>query len=171
MPKTLLPLTILLFTQSNTNALTLKKTPNCTHDAKNFHCVKYIKNHDGDTVTVDIPGVHPLFGKGISVRVARVDTPEITSKNSCERKKAKLAKDFTAELLKKAYRIDLMNVEKDKYFRIVADVKLDGKSLNKYLLNTGDKLAVPYNGGTKNKVNWCKKSPVPSKKKKSRTRR
>ena len=171
MIKTFLPLTILLLNPVNIKASASKKTLNCTHDAKNFRCVKYIRNHDGDTVTVDIPGVHPLLGKGISVRVAGVDTPEITSKNSCERKKAKLAKDFTAELLKKAYRIDLMNVEKDKYFRIVADVIFDGKSLGKYLLNTTVKIAVPYDGGTKAKVNWCKKSPSPSKKKKSRTRR
>ena len=164
MIKALLPLTILLLTHTKTNALVLKEDPNCTHDAKNFRCVKYLNNYDGDTITVDIPRVHPLLGKKISVRVAGVDTPEIKSENSCEKKKAKLAKKFTAELLKKSYRIDLKNVRRDKYFRIVADVIFDGKSLSKYLLKTKDKLAVPYDGGTKTKINWCKKPPPPQKK-------
>ena len=126
----------------------------CSHDANNFRCVKYRSNYDGDSITFDIKGVHPLFGKNAKIRLSGVDTPEIKSKNKCEKKKARLAKDFVAKILGKAKKIHLENVSRGKYFRIVADVKFDGKSLGKMLLKRG--LAYPYDGDTKPKVNWCK---------------
>ena len=49
----------------------------CAHDEKNFRCVKYVKNYDADTVTFDVPNVHPLLGKKINIRVDGVDTPEL----------------------------------------------------------------------------------------------
>lgn len=91
----------------------------CTHDAKNFRCVKYIKNYDADTVTFHIPSVHPFLGKNINIRVAGVDTPEVRTKNQCEKDKARNAKKLVKSLLKSAKRIDLVNVERGKYFRIV----------------------------------------------------
>ena len=50
-------------------------------------------------------------------------------------------------------RIDLENIERGKYFRIIADIKIDGKSLTRYLLKNG--LAYSYDGGKKKKTNWC----------------
>ena len=32
--------------------------------------VRLVKNYDGDTITVDLKGQHPLFGDDISVRIA-----------------------------------------------------------------------------------------------------
>ena len=64
----------------------------CTPKEKSFPCVKFIKNYDGDTLTVNIPGVHPLLGKKIRIRVNGIDTPEIRGRSVCEKKKAKLAK-------------------------------------------------------------------------------
>jgi endonuclease YncB( thermonuclease family) len=116
--------------------------------------VKYIRNYDADTVTFDIPGIHPFFGKKINVRVAGVDTPEIRTKNKCEKSKARNAKKLVTNLLKNANKIDLINVRKDKYFRILADVQVDGASLSNYLLKNG--LAYEYDGGTKAVVDWCK---------------
>ncbi len=57
----------------------------CTHTDSEFRCVKFLKNHDGDTLTFDIPGIHALLGKNISVRVLGIDTPEVSTKNSCEK--------------------------------------------------------------------------------------
>lgn len=125
----------------------------CVHDSKSFKCVKYIRNYDADTVTFNIPDAHPLFGKNISVRVAGVDTPEIKTKNSCEKQKAREAKKLVTSLMKQAKRIDLVDVKRDKYFRILADIKFDGKSLGQYLLK--NKLAYPYHGGTKEQKDWC----------------
>jgi len=126
----------------------------CMHDANTFRCVKYVKNYDADTITFNVPGVHPLIGKKINIRVQGVDTPEVRTKNKCEKEKARNAKKLVGNLLKNAKRIDLQNVSRGKYFRIVADVIIDGKSLSYYLLKNG--LAYSYDGGTKKKVNWCK---------------
>ena len=126
----------------------------CLHDAKNFRCVQYLNNYDGDTVTFNIPSVHTLFGRKISVRVLGVDTPEKRTKDMCEKQKAKQAQRAVAVVLKNAKRIDLENISRGKYFRIVADIKFDGQSLSKFLLAQG--LAYQYDGGKKRKVNWCK---------------
>ena len=120
----------------------------------NFRCVKYIKNYDADTITFNIPGTHPLIGKKINIRVSGVDTPEIRTKNKCEKSKARNAKKLVSNLLKNSTRIDLENIKRGKYFRIVADVVIDGKSLKNYLLKNG--FAYSYQGGTKKKMNWCK---------------
>ncbi|MBF0370483.1 MAG: hypothetical protein HQL52_13605 [Magnetococcales bacterium] len=46
----------------------------------NIEGVIYRGNYDGDTIRFDIPGVHPLLGDNISIRVRGVDTPEIRGK-------------------------------------------------------------------------------------------
>ena len=126
----------------------------CAHDEKNFRCVKYVKNYDADTVTFDVPNVHPLLGKKINIRVDGVDTPELRTKDTCEKEKGIKAKKQVMALLKNAKRIDLKNIQRGKFFRVVADVIIDGKSLSHYLLKNG--LAYSYDGGTKRKINWCK---------------
>lgn len=118
-----------------------------------FDSVQYVKNYDGDTVTFNIPNIHPLFGEKISVRVYGIDTPEIRTKNVCEKKKALLAKKLVERLLKDAKDIKLNNLKRGKYFRIVADIVADGKNVKDELIK--NKLAVPYYGKTKRKVDWC----------------
>ncbi len=65
---------------------------------------------------------------------------------------AKQGKELVADILKDAETIDLKNIERGKYFRIVADVFVDGESLANELIEAG--MAVPYDGGTKTK-DWC----------------
>lgn len=130
----------------------------CDHDDSTFRCVKYIRNYDADTITFDIPKVHPLIGKNISIRVRHIDTPEIKGKLPCEKDAARTAKKLIENILKHAKRIDLENADKDKYFRILADVIVDGKSLKEDLLKYN--LAYAYEGGTKQKINWCNRSPA-----------
>ena len=124
----------------------------CAHTHNIFHCVKYLKNYDGDTITVHIKGIHPLLGQNIPVRIRGVDTAELNASTACEKEKARAAKKFVFSILSTARRIDLENVKRGKYFRILADVKVDGVSLGDMLLNKH--LAVPY-GGKKKKTNWC----------------
>lgn len=125
----------------------------CTHDKDTFRCVKYIRNYDADTVTFNVPNVHPLIGEKINVRVSGVDTPEIKTQNKCEKSKARDAKRLVENLLKNAKRIDLHNVRRDKYFRILADIHIDKQSLSSYLLKNG--LAYSYGGKAKKKMDWC----------------
>ncbi|MBK7844497.1 MAG: thermonuclease family protein [Bdellovibrionales bacterium] len=128
---------------------------NCAHDQKTFRCVKYIKNYDGDTVTVEIPDIHPLLGKNISVRILGIDTPEKNGTKPCEKAKARDARRLVENLMKQAKRIDLKNIDRDKYFRILADVWVDNKSISEVLIK--NKLAYPYDGGRKpTSISWCK---------------
>lgn len=125
----------------------------CKHTTNSFACVRYLSNYDGDTVRFEIPNVHPLIGKNISIRIDGLDTPEIRTKDHCEKKLAKTARNRVKQLLSKAKRIDLENVQRGKYFRIVANVKVDGLDLSELLLK--EKLAYKYDGGKKQKPNWC----------------
>jgi endonuclease YncB( thermonuclease family) len=119
-----------------------------------FHCVKLRSCYDGDTCRFDLRGdLPPVFGDNLPVRIRGIDTPEIRGKCRAEKVKAKEARDIVREFLGKAKCIDLINPGRGKYFRIVADVVADGKSVKNILLNRG--LAVEYSGGTKMK-RWCK---------------
>jgi len=114
---------------------------------------EYIKNYDGDTITVDLNCSIPFFCKKMSIRVNGIDTPEIKTKCSKEKTLGKEAKNFVFVQLKSHKFIDLKNCKKGKYFRLVCDVYYNGISLSKKLIEQG--LAVKYDGGTKTK-NWCK---------------
>lgn len=135
--------------------LAVDVSPSCDHTPTTFSCVKYKKNYDGDTVTFDIPNVHPLIGKSVSVRVAGIDAPEKKGKKPCEMEKARDAQRLVENLLKNARHIELKNVKRDKYFRILAEVLFDGKSLGDTLIK--NKLAYEYDGGRKpSSVDWCR---------------
>ncbi|MCB0392047.1 MAG: thermonuclease family protein [Bdellovibrionales bacterium] len=129
----------------------------CEHTKTQFSCVKYLKNYDGDTITFKIHNVHPLIGENISVRVRGIDTPEIKTKDTCEKVKGRIARKLTENLMKNAKRIDLKNIGRDKYFRILADIEFDGKDLKSILIK--NQIAYLYNGDTKKKVNWCERLP------------
>jgi endonuclease YncB( thermonuclease family) len=125
----------------------------CSHDSHNFRCVEVLKNYDGDTITVNIPNVHPLLGEKISVRILGIDTPEIRTTNECEKKAGRIARNLVSNILMSAKKVDLVAVQRDKYFRVLGNVIADGKSLKDILLK--NKLAYSYDGGTKQNVDWC----------------
>ena len=112
----------------------------------------YVRNYDGDTITFDLPNLHPIIGNKIAIRVNGIDTPEIRGKCDKEKYDAKQAKGMVEEFLKDAERIDLKNMGRGKYFRIVADVYADGENLAEALIDAG--MAVKYDGGKKNS-RWC----------------
>lgn len=109
--------------------------------------VEFVSNHDGDTITVNIKGWPPVCGELISVRVLGIDTPEMTDRRSPIRSLAQQARAFTESKLKAAKRIDLKRVQRDKYFRLLAEVYVDNENLAQQLLKAG--LAKPYDGGAK----------------------
>jgi micrococcal nuclease len=127
----------------------------CTHTSSEFSCVRFLRNYDGDTFTVNIASVHPLLGDQITVRIDGIDAPELHSEDSCERQAAFKAQQVVEKHLASARRIDLKGIKRDKYFRVLATVKVNGKSLAKLLLDEG--LAVEYDGGHKETVNWCRR--------------
>ena len=112
----------------------------------------YVRNYDGDTITFNLPNLHPIIGKKIRVRLNGLDTPEIRGKCDKEKYNAEQARDMVTDILKDAERIDLKNMGRGKYFRIVADVYVDGENLAEALIDSG--MAVKYDGGEKN-ARWC----------------
>ena len=119
----------------------------------NLNVSEIVSIYDGDTFRVTLDGDMPrIFGENISVRVANIDTPEIRTKCVQEKKLARKAKQFTVQKIRESKVIVLKNVQRGKYFRIVADVYLDGVSLSNLLLEQN--LAVKYDGGKKVK-DWC----------------
>ena len=153
MIRLLLPLSFAITTSAFSAGL-------CDHTDTRFNCVQFVKNYDADTITFNIPGIHSLLGRNISVRVMGIDAPELRTKDQCEKSKSKEAKTLVHKLLKNARRIDLVDVKRGKYFRIVANVIIDGKSLSQQLLDR--KLAYSYDGGTKSKINWCQSNEARS---------
>ena len=114
------------------------------------------KVYDGDTITVTINGYPAIIGEKISVRIYGVDTPELHDKDKVIKAFALFVRDYVRELINKAKRIELRNIRRGKYFRIVAEVFLDGQSLTKLLLK--NKFAKPYFGG--HKQQWTRKDVI-----------
>ena len=94
-----------------------------------------------------LSGLHPIIGEKISIRVNGIDTPEIKGKCDKEKYDAKQAKEMVADILRDAEQITLKNMERGKYFRIAADVYVDGENLGDLLIEAG--MAIRYNGGKK----------------------
>jgi endonuclease YncB( thermonuclease family) len=113
---------------------------------------KVISVYDGDTFRVNIDSLPPIVGKNIPIRVNGVDTPEIRGKCQYEKNLALKARDFVRAKLANAKEIKLTNLQRGKYFRVVANVVVDGVSLEQELLD--NKLAYEYSGGKK--LSWCK---------------
>jgi len=113
---------------------------------------KVISVYDGDTFRVDIDSLPPIVGKNIPIRLNGVDAPEIQGKCQYEKDLALKARDFVRNKLANAIEIKLTKLQRGKYFRVVADVMVDGVSLEKELLE--NELAYKYTGGKKS--SWCK---------------
>ena len=107
--------------------------------------------YDGDTFRANIIGFPTIVGEHMSIRINGIDTPELRGKCPREKVQAKLAKQFTVKHLRSAKRITLKNIKRGKYFRLIADVYVDGVNLAEQLIKNNH--AVEYQGKTKK--NWC----------------
>lgn len=107
---------------------------------------------DAITFHVNIEGYPPIVGERIPVRLLGVDTPEIKGKCESEKVEARVAKQFTVQALRSAKTIELRNMQRGKYFRILANVYVDGKNLADGLIKAGH--ARSYDGGKR--LGWCK---------------
>tara|TARA_R110000765_G_scaffold74285_1_gene145570 strand:- start:496 stop:912 length:417 start_codon:yes stop_codon:yes gene_type:complete len=110
-----------------------------------------ISVYDGDTFRATIKNYPAIIGENIAIRVNGIDTPEIRGKCPSEKALAIKARDMARLMLRNAKVIELHNISRGKYFRIVADVFIDGVNLGDILLDA--KLARRYSGKKKN--GWC----------------
>ena len=127
-------------------------------EASNFFNVKVIEVIDGDTFKIDIEKcIWKVICKNMSVRVRGIDTPEKDSKDEEKKQKAQKAKQFTEDFLSKG-KVNLIYCTRDKYFRLLCNVKVrppkvkgkdfsQDKDLATAILLTD--LAKPYSGGKK----------------------
>ncbi|MFW9874929.1 MAG: thermonuclease family protein [Candidatus Thorarchaeota archaeon] len=120
--------------------------------------------YDGDTFTANIKDYPPIIGERIKIRIKGIDTPELSDRDPKVRALALKAKQYTVRRLRDSKNITLKNIQRGKYFRILADVYVDGSSLGEELIKAG--LAKPYSGDKK--PSWTA-TPVPLYKQKSQT--
>lgn len=106
--------------------------------------------YDGDTFTVRVASWPPLLSP-ISIRAAGYDTPELRGQCRAEQRKAYEARDALRRMLGSAHVIRLEGIERGKYFRLVAGVRVDGWPVSLTLISAG--LARPYDGGAR--AGWC----------------
>lgn len=109
--------------------------------------VKVVAIYDGDTFTCDVAGWPPIIGERVQIRVAGVDTPEMTAKDPVTKARAQAAKQRLVGLLRSAKVVSLHTMRRDKYFRILAVVRADGVDVAGVLIKEG--LGKPYTGGKK----------------------
>lgn len=113
---------------------------------QNFNKVSLASVYDGDTFKVYLACKYPIFCKSIPVRVRGVDCPEMRGGTPETKAAAKAAKTFTKQFLRGG-KILLRNCVRDKYFRLLCEIKVNGADLGTALIEHGH--AVPYDGGTK----------------------
>ncbi|MGB0721176.1 MAG: thermonuclease family protein [Gammaproteobacteria bacterium] len=111
--------------------------------------------YDADTFRVNIADWPEVVGYRIPIRVVGVDAPEIRGKCEQEKVRARAAKQFTVAALRGARSIELRNIKRGKYFRLLAEVWVDGRNLSDELIRAGH--ARPYDGGTR--AGWCETDP------------
>lgn len=174
----------------------------CKHEDKRFNCLDVIEVTDGDTLNVNLIGIHPYFAKDTSVRLHGLDTPESRpatvkcietgSEDSalareeyeicleaerlreCEIEASKEATRVLDEAIcEDSDRVDIVlatdesgNLIREKYGRILGKILIvDYKGQKANVTDAQDlllrrKLAFRYDGGTKLKRDWCKKTVV-----------
>jgi len=106
---------------------------------------------DGDTIKVNIPRWPEVVGVDIPIRIRGIDTPEIHGKCDRERQLSIIARKLVFNVVTQVRYIELRNIERGSFFRLIADVYVDDVNIAGLLLTRG--LAHKYDG--KNKRGWC----------------
>ncbi|WP_417788399.1 thermonuclease family protein, partial [Stutzerimonas xanthomarina] len=113
---------------------------------------------DGDTIRVTVNEWPPVIGHRIPVRIADINAPERRSRCDTEAEKAReraLAADariYLVERLRSAETIELRRIERGSFYRIIAEVWVDGENVGAEMLEAGH--ALPYASGSGGK-GWC----------------
>lgn len=114
--------------------------------------------YDGDTIRVTINEWPPVIGERIPVRIAGIQSPERRSRCDTEAEKERereLAADariYLVERLRSAETVELRQIERGSFFRVIAEVWVDGVNVGDEMLEAGH--AVPYEPGQGGQQ-WC----------------
>lgn len=113
---------------------------------------KVVKVYDGDTITIAAKLPYPESPiYRFSVRLRGIDTAEMKGGNAKEKEMAQESKQILSDIIMGKI-VRLVDVDTEKYGRLLAYVFLDDICLNTYMLLHGN--AVEYNGGKKNTGEW-----------------
>jgi len=118
---------------------------------ENVKISKVISIYDGDTLRVNIDSFPDIIGKNIRIRLKGIDAPEIKGKCQKEIDLAIMARDYLRNAINQSSQIELRNIQRGKYFRIVGELYVNGENMSNNLIRR--KLAYHYNGGKKR--SWC----------------
>ena len=77
------------------------------------------------------------------MRLARIDTPELRTKDEWEKRAGVIVRDILVQRIGDKV-VELDNVDHDKYGRILAEIICDGHNVSDWLLDSG--WACPYGG-------------------------
>ena len=113
----------------------------------NIYKFKILRVYDGDTFFIDIKDYPAIIGKNIGIRINGIDTPEIKRGSKESKAKGIIAKKYLMMIFEKAKKIELTNIKRGKYFRIVADVYVDNKNVTEMMIKAG--MGKEYYGGKK----------------------
>jgi len=119
---------------------------------------RVIKVYDGDSITVAarIPILKNDTIYKFSIRLNRIDTPELRTSNIVEKEYAIKIRDILSEkIMNKMVNIEVLKT--DKYGRYLAEVSYKKTNINSWLLSNN--YAVLYDGGTKNSFDANKFNP------------
>ena len=112
---------------------------------------QFLGNYDGDTITVRA-WIWPRHSVETGVRLAGIDAPELRGRCDAEKQAARAARDRLREMLTGARKIELRDIEEDKYGgRVLARVFADDQDLAARMIGEGH--ARPYAGDTRK--SWC----------------
>ncbi|MGC4097781.1 MAG: thermonuclease family protein [Nitrospira sp.] len=88
-----------------------------------------------------------MFGRTIPIQFNGINTWEIKGRCPEETALAKLAEDFLKAKLAKGTRVDIVEPQRDKYFRLLGYLVVDGENMSEALPRASH--AHQYHGGTK----------------------
>lgn len=114
--------------------------------------------YDGDTFTATIHDWPPIIGERIPVRIAGIQSPERRSRcdteadKERERELAAEARIYLVERLRGAESVELRQIERGSFFRIIAEVWADGENVGQEMIEAGH--ALPYVTGQSGQA-WC----------------
>ena len=106
-----------------------------------------VKVRDGDTFVINVKNIPDVFGDEIAVRIRGIDTPELNDEREYIRKISIQAKEELERLLYSGEKVILYDLGRDKYFRLLASVKVGDIDIAEYMIERG--LAKEYDGGAK----------------------
>ena len=113
---------------------------------------RVIKVYDGDSITIAarIPELKNDTIYKFSIRLNRIDTPELKTSNPIEKEYAIKIRDLLSEkIMNKMVNIHILKT--DKYGRYLAEVSYKKLNINDWLIK--NKYAMPYDGKTKTVFN------------------